>query len=446
MSDLKHDCQERIEKMEKLAAEGVSLYGGKYTVSHAMKALKDDFVEDQQTQVAGRLMAIRAHGKSIFADIKDATDRLQVYANFNVLGEEQFTLFKTLDVGDIVGISGSMLKSRTGEITLKAESFELLTKNIRSLPEKWHGLKDVETRYRRRYVDLIVNDEARAVFYARSKIIKKIRDFLFDKGFMEVETPVLQSIPGGAKAEPFLTHHNSLHLDLYMRVAPELYLKKLLVGGLEKVFEIGKNFRNEGISVRHNPEFTMMELYQAYADYNDMMDLTEELTGALVDMLHDSKTITFGEREIDFTGPWKRSSFYDILKEYTGVDWRSADIRTEAKKLGIDVSKERDEIDILDDVFDEKVQDNLILTAHQHQCLMHFLMVLMSGRSVLVCLLIGILLISSGILNRLPLIFASAPLWSSVMKSSVKSHACILNSSVLLWSLMYIQSMPLRCI
>jgi len=305
-------------------------------------------------------MAVRTHGKSIFADLKDASGRLQLYANFNMLGEDEFKFFKTLDIGDIVGIKGSLLNSRTGEITLKVESFKLLAKNIRPLPEKWHGLKDIETRYRRRYVDLIVNDEARTVFKTRSTIIKRIRDMLTDKDFLEVETPMMQPIPGGAKAEPFITHHNALHTDLYLRVAPELYLKKLLVGGLEKVFEIGKNFRNEGLSVRHNPEFTMLELYQSYADYEDMMNLTEEIVTTLVKELHDSCEIPFGDKNIDYTGPWKRSSFYEILKEHTGVDWRTANVAEEAKKLGIDIPKGYTDVDILDDIFDEKVQPHLV--------------------------------------------------------------------------------------
>lgn len=360
MADVRHECQERVEKIAQLKQDGMILYGGKYTIEDTAADLKNNYVEEASASIAGRLMAIRMHGKSIFADIKDETGRLQLYANFNVLGEEQFKIFKTLDIGDIVGVRGSMLKSRTGEVTLKVESFKLLAKNIRSLPEKWHGLKDIETRYRRRYIDLIVNDEARQVFKARSQIIKGIRDFLDERGFMEVETPILQAIAGGAKAEPFVTHHNALHADLYLRVAPELYLKKLLVGGFTKVFEIGRNFRNEGISVRHNPEFTMMELYQSYADLYIMMDLTEELVTMLVKKLHDTDTVTFGDKEIHMASPWKRSSFYDILQEYTGIDWRNADITAEARKIGIECAPGTDVVDILDEVFDQKVQDNLI--------------------------------------------------------------------------------------
>ncbi|MFC1809459.1 lysine--tRNA ligase [Candidatus Omnitrophota bacterium] len=360
MHNLRDEFAERVNKIEAQKAEGYILYGGKYEVTATTQALKDEYVEGKIGSVAGRLMAVRAHGKSIFADIKDETGRLQLYANFNVLGEKGFSFFKTLDIGDIVGVSGSLLTSRTGEITLKVESFELLAKNIRPLPEKWHGLKDIETRYRRRYVDLIVNDEARAIFKTRSQIIKNIRDSLVDKGFMEVETPMMQPIPGGAKAEPFITHHNALHTDLYMRVAPELYLKKLLVGGIDKVFEIGKNFRNEGLSVRHNPEFTMLELYQSYADYNDMMNLTEEIVTSLVKELHTTYKIPFGEKTIDYTSPWKRISFYEALQEHTGVDWRSANIKKEAKKLGIEVAPDASVVDILDEVFDEKVQPHLV--------------------------------------------------------------------------------------
>ncbi|MBN1492788.1 MAG: lysine--tRNA ligase [Candidatus Omnitrophica bacterium] len=359
MAHLKEEFAERVKKIQEQKSAGHTLYGGRFKTDGTTQGLKDEYVEGKQGAIAGRLMAIRAHGKSIFADIKDAAGRLQLYANFNVLGEEQFTFFKSLDIGDIVGVRGSLLMSRTGEITLKVESFALLAKNIRPLPEKWHGLRDIETRYRRRYVDLIVNDEARAVFKTRSTIIKRVRDMLTDKGFLEVETPMMQPIPGGAKAEPFITHHNALHTDLYLRVAPELYLKKLLVGGLEKVFEIGKNFRNEGLSIRHNPEFTMLELYQSYADYNDMMNLTEEIVTTLVKELHGTTTLPFGEVTINYKEPWKRSSFYEILKEHTGVEWRKADIVKEAKKLGIEIKKDCTEVDILDEVFDEKVQPHL---------------------------------------------------------------------------------------
>jgi lysyl-tRNA synthetase class 2 len=359
MTHLREEFAERVKKIEDQKAAGHAVYGGRYNVTATTQSLKDEYIEGKKASLAGRLMAVRAHGKSIFADIKDSTGRLQLYANFNVLGEERFTFFKTLDIGDIIGVIGSLLTSRTGEITLKVESFELLAKNIRPLPEKWHGLRDIETRYRRRYVDLIVNDEARAVFKVRSTIIKRIRDMLTQKGFLEVETPMMQPIPGGAKAEPFITHHNALHTDLYLRVAPELYLKKLLVGGLEKVFEIGKNFRNEGLSVRHNPEFTMMELYQSFADYNDMMDLTEEIVTTLVKELHNGSEAPFGEKTINYKSPWKRSSFYAILKEHTGVDWRKADVRKQAEKLGITLEKKATDVDILDEVFDAKVQPHL---------------------------------------------------------------------------------------
>ena len=356
MHDVRAECPERVEKIEKMKADGIVLYGGKYQVTDTARNLKEQYEEGKTAALAGRLTAVRAHGKSVFADLQDASDRIQIYGNFNVLGEEQFTVFKQLDIGDIVGVTGSLLTSRTGEITLKVDSFVLLAKNIRSLPEKWHGLKDVETRYRRRYVDLIVNREAAGVFYKRSRIIKRVRDFLEAQGFMEVETPMMQQIPGGAKAEPFITHHNALHVDLYMRVAPELYLKKLLVGGLEKVYEIGKNFRNEGISVRHNPEFTMLELYQAYADLTDMMDLAEEMITTLVSELYGTTTVPYGEMEIDFGKPWKRIAFYDALQEQTGINWRDADIKKEARKIGITVDAADDAIEVLDTVFDEKVQ------------------------------------------------------------------------------------------
>jgi len=302
-------------------------------------------------------MTRRDMGKSTFGDLKDEGGRMQMYAKRDTLGEENYRLFqKEFSLGDILGVEGELFKSRTGEPTIKVEKFERLSKIVRTLPEKWHGLKDVETRYRHRYVDLISNDEVRATFKARSRIIREIRAFLDKQGFMEVETPMMQPLAGGARAKPFVTHHHTLHTDLYLRVAPELYLKRLLVGGFEKVYEINRNFRNEGISVRHNPEFTMLELYQAYADYNDMMAITETMVHSLVMMLYGKDEVPYGDRTLSFKTPWKRVSFYGALQEATGIDFRTANIREAAKKFHIEVDKDMEDIDILNEIFGEKVE------------------------------------------------------------------------------------------
>ncbi len=316
--------EERLKKIDELRESGVRLYGGKYKTDAPVSVIRENYEEGKKVSIAGRIIAVREHGKSAFADVRDGSGKIQAYFKKGIIGSEAYDIFKKLDIGDIVGLSGELLKTRTGEITVKVESFELLSKIVRVMPEKWHGLKDVEVRYRQRYIDLIANDESREKFYKRSKIISYIRNFLEKRGFIEVETPILQPIPGGAKADPFITHHNALHEDLYLRIAPELYLKKLLVGGFDKVFEIGKNFRNEGISVRHNPEFTMMELYQSYADYEDMMELTESLISELA-VNFASEEVKYGDLSISFKRPWKRMTFFGALLDATGVDFRKED-------------------------------------------------------------------------------------------------------------------------
>lgn len=363
MSEESKIVKERIAKIREMQAEGRNLYGGRYPISGSIKDIKDGYEEGKEVCVAGRMMAFRAHGKSIFADLKDSSEKIQIYIRINAVGEDEFAFFKKLDIGDIVGVKGELVTTRTGEITVKVDSFELLSKIVQVLPEKYHGLKDIEARYRHRYIDMIANDDSRQKLMTRSKVISFIRRFLEDRGFMEVETPTLQEIAGGAKAEPFVTHHNSLHMDLFLRIAPELYLKKLLVGGFDRVFEIGKNFRNEGISVRHNPEFTMIELYQSYADYNDMMDLTEEIVSTLVYNLHGTYQIEYGDKKVDFSRPWKRVSFYDALKEKKGVDFRAvkaSEVIKADKSLEGKYEDDCDEIDFLDMAFDEYVQDDLI--------------------------------------------------------------------------------------
>ena len=331
-------------------------YGSRFLPKEAIGDILSNFQEGKTVRIAGRVMSRRDMGKSTFSDVKDESARIQTYAKKDILGEESYKVFKGLSLGDIIGLEGELFTSKTGEKTVKVHKFELLSKIVRTLPEKWHGLKDIETRYRHRYIDLIVNDEVRATFRQRSRIINEIRKFLDGRGFMEVETPMMQSLAGGARAKPFVTHHHALSTDLYLRIAPELYLKRLLVGGFEKVYEINRNFRNEGISVRHNPEFTMMELYQAYADYTDMMNITEEIVHHLVVMLYGKDEIPYGERTLNFKTPWKRVSFYGALEAATGMDFRKVNVREAAKKLGIDVSKEMEDIDVLNEIFGEKVE------------------------------------------------------------------------------------------
>jgi lysyl-tRNA synthetase class 2 len=274
----------------------------------------DNFVENKEVFLAGRMMALRSHGKAIFADLKDPTGKIQIYLKEDIVGREQFVLFEKIDIGDILGIKGTTFKTQTGELTLKVLEFTFLSKSLRPLPEKWHGLKDIELKLRQRYLDLIVNEELKRTFLLRSRVISGIRSFLDSRGYLEVETPILQAIPGGAAGRPFQTHHNEFDLDLYLRIAPELYLKRLLVSGLEKVYEINKSFRNEGISTRHNPEFTMLEVYTAYVDYQDMMDLAEELIVYLAKEILGTSRITYQSQEVDLTPPWKRRSFAQALK------------------------------------------------------------------------------------------------------------------------------------
>jgi lysyl-tRNA synthetase class 2 len=265
----------RLEKLQELREMGIDPFGGKYERSAMAQQIIDDFnaLEGKSVKIAGRIMSKRRHGKAGFANLQDLSGRVQLYFRKDDLGEEQFELFKKMDIGDILGIEGEVFRTQKGEISIHVRSLTYLSKSLNPLPEKWHGLKDVELRYRQRYVDLIVNPEVKEVFVKRSRIIKEIRNYLDNRGFLEVETPMMQPIAGGAAARPFITHHNALNMDLYLRIAPELYLKRLIVGGLEKVYEINRNFRNEGISTKHNPEFTMLEIYQAYADYHVMMQL-----------------------------------------------------------------------------------------------------------------------------------------------------------------------------
>ena len=336
MEETGHLIKQRLEKIEELRAEGIRLFNNKFKVTASICNLvndysnfsKEELVEkDVQCVVAGRMMTRRNHGKTTFIHIKDRTGQIQVFVNEKLLGAENYDIFGKFDIGDIVGIQGKISKTRTGELTLFAESLTLLTKSLQPLPEKWHGLKDIELRYRQRYVDLIVNPEVKQIFVYRSQIIQAIRNFLNDRDYLEVETPMMHSIPGGATAKPFKTHHNALNMELYLRVAPELYLKRLVVGGMERVYEINRSFRNEGISTEHNPEFTMLEFYTAYVDYNDLMDLTEELLRYIGEQVFNTLQFPYthvvdGEEQagvFDFSQPFKRIAFKRSLTEIGNI-------------------------------------------------------------------------------------------------------------------------------
>jgi lysyl-tRNA synthetase, class II len=309
----------RIEKLKKLREKGVDAYGQRFIRSHTITEILTDFKEGVKVVTAGRIMAHRDQGKVHFMDLMDQTGRMQLFVKADNLGES-FELIKYLDLGDIIGIEGETFVTKMGQQSIRVSKFEVLSKSLQTPPEKWHGLKDVDIRYRQRYVDLLSNTEVRDSFIKRSKIVSYIRSFLDNKGFLEVETPILQPLAGGARGRPFKSHHNTLDMDVYLRIAPELYLKRLLVGGMEKVYEMNRNFRNEGISTRHNPEFTMLEVYQAYGNFEDMMQLTEELISSLVFKLYGTYKIQYQGQELDFTTPWKRRSFAGLVKEHFDID------------------------------------------------------------------------------------------------------------------------------
>lgn len=355
--------EKRLKKTEALRQKGISPYSGGFKKSLSCCEAEQKFTEELQVSLAGRLMSVRAHGKSVFADIKDLTGRIQVYAKIDILGENEFETFKGLDIGDIIGVEGKLFKTRTGQVTVVIERFKILSKSLKVLPEKWHGLKDTEIRYRQRFLDIIMNNEVRCIFEKRSKIVSSIRQYLEKQGFIEVETPVLQSIPGGAIAKPFITHHNALGTDLYLRIAPELYLKRLLIAGFEKVFEIGKNFRNEGISTKHNPEFTMLEAYQAYSDYGDMMSLCEGIIKFASKNVLGAEEIEYEGKKIILSGQWKRLDFFDTLNCVAGEDLskkKEQELREVAKKIRVDVSHTLTRAKILDELLKKCVGPTLI--------------------------------------------------------------------------------------
>ena len=366
--EILHDIMaQRREKLETLGTQGVNpFHYTEFHRTHLAQEILDNFeaLDGQTVKVAGRVMSRRGQGKVTFSHLQDVSGRIQLFFRFDDLGEALYERLKLADVGDILGVEGYLFRTRTGEITVHVQRFDILSKALRPLPEKWHGLKDVETRYRRRYVDLIVNPEVRDTFILRSRVIQTVRALLDGKNFLEVETPMMQAIPGGAAARPFITHHNALDIDLYLRIAPELYLKRLIVGGLERVYEINRNFRNEGISTKHNPEFTMLEVYQAYANYEDMMRLSEEIITAAAMTARDTLLINYQGQEIDLTPPWKRIKLFDALREYGGVDtdqlfdFESA--KTLCLAMGVHVDPRATLSTLVNNLFEEFVEPNLI--------------------------------------------------------------------------------------
>lgn len=358
---------EKLKKVEELKSLGIEPYGRFFDKKESIKEIlenKDNL--DKEFTTAGRIMLYRRMGKNGFAHIKDETAKIQIYFSKEEVGEKAYDLFKALGVGDFIGVKGKLFYTKTGELTIRVSEFELLSKNIRPLPEKFHGLTDIDTRYRQRYVDLVVNDEVMDTMKKRFEVIRYMRRYLENKGFIEVETPMLHPVLGGANAKPFITMHNALDQEMYLRIAPELYLKRLLVGGFEKVFEINRNFRNEGISIKHNPEFTMMELYQAYADYNTMMDITEDMLSSMTYHLHGTYEIPYEDKIVNMAKPWRRVRMQDIVKEKTGFDIDTINSDDEAvafaKNLGIELDKNTKytKFAILNLLFEEKVEATIV--------------------------------------------------------------------------------------
>lgn len=355
--------EQRLLNMEKLREAGYPPYGGAFEITGRLAEIRSGFDEGGNVCAAGRLVTIRKMGKSIFADLHDGTDRFQIFVQKNTLGDEGFAAFKLLDVGDLVGVAGELFVTKMGEQTIRVDRWTLLAKSLLPLPEKWHGLKDVDARYRQRYLDLVSNAEVRDVFYARSRIIEEIRSFLKGRDFLEVETPMMQQQAGGAAAKPFVTRYHALDTDMYLRIAPELYLKQLLVGGFGRVYELNRNFRNEGLDRTHNPEFTMLEIYQAYTDVNGMRELIESLITHVAQAVLGTLAIGEGEAAIDLTPPWRSATYRELVCEEMGPDWyeRSLDARlTAARERGLDLPDDSTETEITHEVYEKLVERNLV--------------------------------------------------------------------------------------
>ncbi len=371
MEELSELLMQRRRKVDALWGAGINPYPNDFRQEHTSADIINSYGEIQEIaensatfHVAGRMLARRSFGKAAFIQLQDRKGRIQLYVRKDVIGEEAFEVFENFDIGDIAGAEGWPFRTKTGELSLHVTKIRLLTKSLLPLPEKFHGLTDVETRYRQRYVDLIVHPEVREVFIKRARIVSLIRDFMVKRDFLEVETPMMQQIPGGATARPFITHHNALDMELYLRIAPELYLKRLVVGGFERVFEINRNFRNEGISIRHNPEFTMMEFYQAYATFSDLMDFTEELLCHVASDLLGTLDFTYQGMAISFQRPWKRLSVKEAIIEYGGVDSKTVNDRelayAYAKKIGLDLPENIGYGKLIIEIFEEVAELKLI--------------------------------------------------------------------------------------
>lgn len=357
----------KLAELQKQGKDPFDVY--KVNRTHTSKEVKDNYdtLEGTEVTVAGRLMSKRVQGKAGFSDVHDRYGKIQLYIKIDDVGEEKLKEYKTFDIGDFISVTGRVFKTKTEEISLHITDFQLISKSLKPLPEKWHGLKDPDLRYRQREVDLVMNADVRDVFMKRTAIIRYIREFLDNRGYLEVETPILSPIAGGAAARPFTTHHNALDINMYLRIATELYLKRLIVGGFEKVYDMGKNFRNEGIDIRHNPEFTMIELYEAYADYNDMMEIMENLAAYVCQKIHGTTKIDYQGTEIDFTPPWRRLTMVDAVKEYAGIDFNQIASDEEAQKIASEKHlqfkkeiKDCTKADILNALFEEYAEDKLI--------------------------------------------------------------------------------------
>lgn len=363
----------RRQKMQTFRDNGMDPFGSRFERTHLSEEIINEFSElskedleanPQEVVIAGRIMTKRGKGKAGFAHVQDLKGQIQIYVRKDAIGDEAYEFFNTVDLGDIVGVKGTVFKTNVGELSVKAKEVVFLTKALRPLPEKFHGLKDIEQRYRQRYLDLITSETSKETFILRSRIIQSMRRYLDNEGFLEVETPMLHSIAGGATARPFITHHNALDMEMFIRIAIELHLKRLIVGGLEKVYEIGRVFRNEGVSTRHNPEFTMLELYEAYADYNDVMALTENLIAHIAQEVLGTTTVQYGEDEINLAPGWRRLHMADAVKEYTGVDFWQQMTKEEAHALAqehnIEVKPTMEVGHILNEFFEQKVEEELV--------------------------------------------------------------------------------------